>query len=93
MVTGNKLSLCLQLRIRASDGDSPPHTAVQVFTATVDRNLEDPVFTKPSGEDLTDEETLQETESFERVIYKFSGKDEDVRVSIKTALLMFTVYK
>jgi hypothetical protein len=47
-------------------------------TVNVNRNLNRPTFVTPGN--LQDTISVKETESFEKVLYKFQGRDTDRRV-------------
>lgn len=78
-----------QLRVEAYDMDSPPRTAIQLATVNVNRNLNKPTFVTPR--ELRAEISVTETESFEKVLYRVEGRDDDLKVGGSPLWLMVRV--
>ncbi len=78
---------CLQIRIIASDGGSPPRTDTTVARVSVNRNL-----ARPKFEPTTYEAKILETTSIGEVIATISAKDEDMRVS-HLGILVFIYFQ
>ena len=66
----------LQIRVRVSDGGTPPRTDITVVSVKVNRNLEKPVF-DPVSYSLRTQETLP----LGSVVATVSAKDADRRVN------------
>ena len=67
--------------MRVSDGDVTPLSSTEIVTVNVNRNLNSPVFRRPSEDDeFTAVIEILETENFNTVIYTLDARDEDRRV-------------
>ena len=59
-----------QIRIEAQDGDSPPKTAMEIVTVTVNRNLNAPAFVTPGiNQEYQVRIKVLETISFQTILY------------------------